>query len=325
MIKNGILEILYKNKGTYISGDELASDLGVSRTEIWDQIHSLKDDGYIIDSSSKLGYRLIKAPNRLLPSELKRNLSTKYMGKEIHYFKEIDSTNDVAKELADEGAEEGTIVIAEIQSRGRGRLGKKWISPSGGVWMTIILRPKISSVNIPQITLVTGVAVAETIKNEYELDVGIKWPNDILIGKRKVCGILIEADSRTDTIDYLVVGIGIDANVDIDQFPPNLRGGATSLKRELNKEISCVELVQRFLENFENIYNEFNEGKFSNILKDWRKYSKTIGSYVEVIKKGKTVKGEAVGVNKQGNLIMELDDGTLRKVISGECIHIKRG
>lgn len=324
MIKNKILEILYKKKGDYVPGTDLASNLGVSRTEIWDHVHSLRNEGYIIDSSPKLGYRLVKAPNLLLPYELRRNLNTKYIGKEIHYFKEIDSTNDVAKELAEEGAEEGTIVIAETQRRGKGRHGKKWISPLGGVWMTIVLRPRIPPANAPQLTLVTGVAVAETIKNEYRLDVGIKWPNDIIINEKKVCGILTEVNAEMNAIDYVVVGIGIDANVDVEEFPPELRDGATSLKKEMDKEISGVKLVQRFSENFEKVYNDFNHGKFPEILKDWRKFSKTIGSYVEVIKRDQTVRGEAVGVNKDGALILELDDGSLRKIISGECIHIKR-
>jgi len=322
MIKNRILDILYENKGNYILGTDLASDLEVSRTEIWDNIQSLKNDGYVIDSSPKSGYRLIKAPDLLLPYELKRNLKTEYIGREIHYFREVDSTNDFAKELAEEGAEEGTIILAETQRRGKGRLGKRWISPPGGVWMTIILRPTISPVNASQLTLVTGVAAAETLKDELNLDVGIKWPNDILIDEKKVCGILTEVNAKIDAIDYLVVGIGIDANVDIDLFPPQLREGATSLKKELNKDIQRVKLVQRFLENFEEIYNELNQGKLSDILGEWRRFSTTIGSYVEVKKQlGEIVKGEAIGINNKGALILELDDGTLRRIISGECTH----
>jgi BirA family biotin operon repressor/biotin-[acetyl-CoA-carboxylase] ligase len=171
---------------------------------------------------------------------------------------------------------------------------------------------------------VAGVAVAETLNRECKLDVGIKWPNDILIGDKKVCGILTEVSAKVDQLDYVVVGIGIDLNVDVDIFPPELRKGATSLKTELNQEIQGVELVQRFLQNFESRYNQFKEGGFPEILSEWRKLSKTIGQYVEVRKKGRTVRGEAVGINRDGTLILELDDGTLRKVISGECIHLKR-
>lgn len=325
MYEKQILEIFHEQKGDYVPGDQLKSMVGISATELEDEIETLKDKGYIIEESPETGYRMIKAPNRLLPYELQRNLSTSYIGQEIHHYKEVDSTNEVAKQLAQEGSPEGTIVIAESQRSGRGRRGKKWLSPSGGVWMTILLRPDIPPSQAPQLTLVTGVAVAETLDQECRLDVGIKWPNDILIGEKKVCGILTEASANPNGLEYVVVGIGIDLNVDVDAFPPELREGATSLKQELEKEISSVELVQKFLLNFETLYNEFKKGKFSDILKEWRRLSKTVGSYVEVHKRGKVVRGEAVGITKEGVLILEMDDGSLRKVISGECIHFKDG
>jgi BirA family transcriptional regulator, biotin operon repressor / biotin---[acetyl-CoA-carboxylase] ligase len=323
MTKNQILGILYREKGEYVLGEKIASEIGISETKVSDEINILINEGYVIDSSDS-GYILVKIPNLPLPYEVRRNLHTQYMGHEIHYFKEVNSTNDVARELAENGAAEGSIVIAESQRSGKGRRGKKWISPSGGLWMTIILRPDVPPIKAPQLTLVTGVAVAKTLDEECGLDVGIKWPNDILIGDKKVCGILTEVKADMGTVDYVLVGIGIDLNVDVDIFPPKLREGATSLKRELEREIQGAQLVQRFLQNFEVTYNQFKEGKFQEILRDWRRLSKTIGSYVEIHKKGRTVRGYAVGINKDGILILEHDDGTLRKVISGECIHIKR-
>lgn len=323
MIKSKILESLYENKGEYVSGADLASKIGISRTEIWEHIQSLKDDGYIIDSSPE-GYRLVKTPDLLLPYEIKRGLGTKYIGSKIYYFKEVDSTNDVAKELAAEDAKEGTVVIAETQRRGKGRLGKRWISPPGGVWMSLILKPKILPVHAPRLTLVTGIAAAKTIKNECELDVGIKWPNDILIDEKKACGILTEVSAKGDKINHIVVGVGIDANVDVDLFPAELREGATSLKRELGRDIPRAKLVQRFLENFENVYDEFKEAKFPDLLREWRRFSKTIGSYVKVKTKGGVIEGEAVGINRDGALIIELDDGSLKKIIGGECIHVSK-
>jgi BirA family transcriptional regulator, biotin operon repressor / biotin---[acetyl-CoA-carboxylase] ligase len=323
MYEKQILKTLHQNKGEYVSADQLASEVGISDTQIANEIQKLKEDGYEIDSSPAKGFSLIKIPNRLLPYELQRDLPTEYIGKEIHYYSEVDSTNEVAKRLAHDGAPEGTIIIAESQRSGRGRRGKKWLSPSGGVWMTIILRPDIPPSKAPQLTLVTGVAVAETLDKECRLDVGIKWPNDILIGEKKVCGILTEASTNPKGLEYVVVGVGIDLNVDVNTFPPELREGATSLKQELEKEIYSVKLVQRFLQNFENLYDDFKTGKFPEILKEWRKLSKTIGSYVEVQKKGRVVRGEAVGITKEGVLILEMDDGSLRKVISGECIHLK--
>lgn len=323
MTRYQVLKELYKKKDKFVPGDYIISKTGISKSQLSREIRLLKEEGYIIDASNS-GYRLIGTPNLLLPYEIKKNLHTEYMGKNIHFFKEVDSTNDVARELADEDAEEGTLVIAESQRSGKGRRGKRWISPSGGVWMTIILRPDVEPPKAPQLTLVTGVAVAETLNQECGLDVGIKWPNDILIGDKKVCGILTEVKADMGKVDYVLVGIGIDLNVDLNIFPPELRGGATSLKAELDREIMGAELVAIFLKNFEIYYGEFKQGKFREILNKWRKLSKTIGNYVEVHKKGGPVYGEAVGINKDGELILELDDGTLRKIISGECVHTKK-
>lgn len=323
MTENKILKLLYEKKDEYLPNSEISSTVNIPEAQAAEEIQNLRNKGYIIDSTDS-GYRLTGVPNLLLPYEIKKNLSTKFLGKNIHFFKEVDSTNDVARELAMEGAEEGTIVVAESQRSGKGRRGKKWISPSGGVWMTIILRPNIEPVKAPQLTLVTGVAVAETLDQECGLNIGIKWPNDILIGDKKVSGILTEVETKKGEVEFVLVGIGIDLNMDISIFPPNLRGGATSLKAELEREIQGAELVQRFLQRFEALYNQFNDGEFRKILTQWRKLSSTIGTYVEVHKKGRTVYGEAVGVNKDGKLILELDDGTLRKVVSGECLHTQK-
>ena len=315
-----ILKLLYEKKDEYIPVEEMESTLEITQTEIDEKIQQLIAEGYKIDTKQSQ-YRLTGAPNLLLPYEIKKNLNTEFLGKNIHFFKEVNSTNDVARKLANEGAAEGTIVIAESQRSGKGRRGKKWISPSGGVWMTIILRPDIEPTKAPQLTLVTGVAVAETLNQECGLNIGIKWPNDILIGDKKVCGILTEVKTKNGKVDYVVVGIGIDLNMDISNFPPELQGGATSLKEELDREIRSVELVQRFLLHFEHYYKQFTEGNFRSILNEWRKLSSTIGTYVELHKKGRNVYGEAVGINKDGKLILELDDGSLKKIISGECIH----
>lgn len=321
MTKKIILKTLYEKKDEYVPLELLVNETGKSQKEVETEFDTLEDEGYIINHT-KLGYRLIKTPNLLLPYEVKKGLKTKFMGKDIHYFKEVDSTNDVAKYLAENGAEEGTVVVAEIQNRGKGRRGKTWISPPGGVWMSIILRPDILPSRAPQLTLVTGVAVAETLKKELKLNVGIKWPNDILIGNKKVCGILTEVNASINKVNYVIVGIGIDMNVDVPLFPPDLQKGATSLKNELDTEINGAILVQKFLLNLEKLYSQFTADKFPDILNEWRSLSKTIGSRVEVRTRGKTVQGYAVGINKDGILILELDDGSLKKMISGECLHM---
>ncbi|MTK63931.1 MAG: biotin--[acetyl-CoA-carboxylase] ligase [Methanobacterium sp.] len=323
MTKRKILKTLYEKKDEYVPLEHFVNETGKSQEVIENEFLNLEDEGYIINHS-KLGYRLIKTPNLLLPYEIKRGLKTNVIGHDIHYFNEVDSTNEVAKYLAEDGAEEGSVVVAEIQNKGKGRRGKTWISPPGGIWMSIILRPEIPPHRASQLTLVTGVVVAKTIKEELNIDVGIKWPNDILIGKKKVCGILTEVNATMDKVNYLVVGIGIDMNVDVPMLPSDLQKGATSLKNELDTEINGALLVQKFLLNFENIYNDFKDDKFPEILNEWRAMSSTIGTSVEVRTRGKRVQGYAVGINKEGILILEMEDGSLRKMISGECLHLNK-
>ncbi len=321
-MKNKVLETLYERKGEYIPVDEISSKLEIPQSSVFEHIKSLINEGYNIECSNENEVLLQDELTLILPHKLKDALNTSYIGKEIHYFWEVDSTNEVAKGLAMEGAPEGTIVIAEKQRKGKGRGGKPWISPIGGAWMSIILRPDTLPINAPQLTFTAGVAAAKTIGEEYGIEVGIKWPNDILIEDKKVCGILTEISTERDSIDYIIAGIGIDANVDLDLLPPELREETTSLKSVLEKEISRMKLVRKFLENFEKMYNEFNQGNFQKILQKWRKYSKTIGNNVEIRKGTEIVQGEAVGVNSEGALILELKDGSLRKIISGECRHV---
>jgi len=321
-MKNKVLETLYEKKGEYVPVEEISSQLEIPSSSVYEHIKSLINEGYTIECSNENEALLKEELTLILPHKLKDALNTSYIGKEIHYFREVDSTNEVAKRLAQEGAPEGTVVIAEQQREGRGRGGKPWISPIGGAWMSIILRPDTLPMNAPQLTFTAGVAAAKTIKEEYEIEVGIKWPNDILIEDKKVCGILTEISTERDSIDYIIAGIGIDANVDLELLPPELREETTSLKSVLEKEISRMMLVRKFLENFETMYNEFNQGNFQKILQKWRKYSKTIGSNVEIRKGTEIVQGEAVGVNREGALILELKNGSLRKIISGECRHV---
>lgn len=321
-MKNKVLETLYENKGEYVAIKKISSELEIPQSSVQEHIRSLLNEGYTIECSDDDEALLKEELTLILPHKLKDALNTNYIGKEIHYFREVDSTNEVAKGLAEEGAPEGTVIIAEKQRKGRGRRGKPWISPIGGAWMSLILRPDTLPINAPQLTFTAGVAAAKTIKNEYGLDVGIKWPNDILIENKKVCGILTEISTEKDSIDYIIAGIGIDANVDLSQLPVELRNETTSLQMELEEEIPRMILVRKFLENFEIMYNQFNQGKFQKILQKWRKYSKTIGSYVEIRKGTEVIQGEAVGVNREGVLILELQDGTLKKIISGECRHV---
>ena len=321
-IKDKILEKLIKNKGKPVSGEQLASELSVSRTAIWKHIKVLKDEGYMIDSSTNIGYSLNETPDTLAPGEIKAGLKTKVIGKDIKYFKETESTNIIAREIA-ASVGEGTIVIAESQTAGRGRMGRKWISPEGGIWLSIILKPRIEPVYAPRITLLAGVSVAKTMQG-FGLPAKIKWPNDVLINGKKVCGILTEIGAEVDIIDYLVVGIGIDANVDTGTFPEEFRDNSTSLEKEIGHKINRVEFVQKLLEEFEALYTKFQKDGFPHILEEWRNMSETIGQWVKITAQARTIYGEAIGVDNEGALIVETAEGHLEKIVAGNCEHLRR-
>ncbi|HID26253.1 MAG TPA: biotin--[acetyl-CoA-carboxylase] ligase [Methanosarcinales archaeon] len=251
--------------------------------------------------------------------EIKKGLNTKYIGKKIYHFAEVNSTNDMAKKLADK-CEDGSVVIADVQKRGKGRLGREWISPSGGIYLSIFLKPRIDPSTAPRLTLTFGLAVAKTIR-KLGLDAKIKWPNDILINGKKVSGILTEADVNNN-INYIIAGIGIDANVDIDTFPIELQYSATSLNRELKKPVNRVELIRELLEEIEKYYDIYFQD-YHKIFDEWRSLSDTIGRVVEIKTQKELIIGEAVGVDLEGELLVELSDGTLKKIIAGECIYME--
>ncbi|MCK4938366.1 MAG: biotin--[acetyl-CoA-carboxylase] ligase [Methanosarcinales archaeon] len=315
-----ILDVLRKNHEVYISGEELAETLSISRTMIWKYVESLRQDGFVVESVTNRGYRLVSAPDLLLQDEVQRDLDTDFIGKKMFYFDEIDSTNRKARELAID-CPDGTLIIAERQSEGRGRMGKEWYSPPGGIWLSIILKPDISPEHIYRLTLVAGVAVAETLAG-IGVAAQIKWPNDILINENKVCGILTEVDAEMDAVNFLIVGIGINANIELDMLPPLLGVNSTSLKSESGSDINRVELVQRLLERFEQDYGTFINGDFDSILKRWRKHSATLNRQVRIVTRFKTIEGEAVGIDHDGALVVEMEDGGLEREITGTCVHL---
>jgi BirA family biotin operon repressor/biotin-[acetyl-CoA-carboxylase] ligase len=236
--------------------------------------------GYKIISDQNLGYCLVSRPDLLLPQEIQRGLPTIYIGKKIFYFPEIESTNIIAKEKAlhrTEGIDEGTLIIAERQSAGKGRLGREWFSPVGGIWLSIILYPQLPPSYIPRITLMSAVAVVKAIKVCTQIESQIKWPNDILISEKKVCGILTEMSAELDMINWVVVGIGINVNIDHRKFPENIQANTISLKEVSGKEIFRVKLAQTFLQEFEKYYDKFKRKEFLSILEEWKLNSHTLG------------------------------------------------
>lgn len=253
--------------------------------------------------------------------EISKNLNTKYIGKDIYIFNEVMSTNTIAKFLSMNGVGNGAVVISEKQTKARGRSGKNWESPLGGVWLSIILNPNVNHSKIPLITLATGVAVENTLKRIDVKNAEIKWPNDILIHGKKVCGILTEAITSFNTIESVIIGVGIDANISIENFPEELRENMTTLNDEIGEKVDENLLIKLFLEEFEKISEQFINEEYETILKEWRKNSYTIGKIVEVHEPfSKPYDGYVLGISRDGSLVVEKIDGTLEKVISGECI-----
>lgn len=259
----------------------------------------------------------------LLPQEIKNGLSTVYIGQKIFYFPELESTNIIAKVKASrrvEGINEGTIIIAKRQSAGKGRLGRRWFSPVGGIWLSIILYPQLSPSYIPRITLMTAVAIVKAIERCAQIKAQIKWPNDILINEKKVCGILTEMSAELDMINWVVVGIGINVNVDHREFPEDIQEKIISLQEFLGKEISRVRLAQILLEEFEKYYERLKRREFSSILKEWKLYSHTLGRKIKINMGEKIITGEAIDINEEGALILKKEDGELLEIISGTII-----
>ena len=252
------------------------------------------------------------------PRKIKERLQTDLMGREIHHFAEVSSTNDVAKELATNGAEEGTVVISETQTLGRGRLGREWASPEGGIWFSIILRPEVEPKDASKLTFVGAVAVARVIREMFNLRAEVKWPNDVLIGGKKVCGILTETSTKGDALNFVVVGVGINANASLNSFPESLRNSLTSLKEELKEEIERERFLRALLEELEHYYTMFMRKNFDLILEEWRNLAGFLGQYVEVLSFDEKITGRAVDVDQNGALIIKLRNGTVKKVMSGD-------
>lgn len=319
-MKKEILGALKTDKGKFVSGEELSTKIGVTRTAVWKHVKQLKEEGYEIESVSRKGYRLIQEPDTLDPNELQMDIKTKYMGSKILYFQNVDSTNNAAKKAAGEGAPEGTIIIAEEQTGGRGRLGRHWTSPRGtGIWMSIILRPELEPTEAAKITQLTAAAVAVGLRKATGCEAGIKWPNDIIINKKKVCGILTEMSAELNSINYIVVGIGVNVNVDMEIFPEDVRAIATSIKENLGHSVYRKVIVLEILGAFEELYSDFITTKNINQSVDiCKKYSVTLGNKVRIISKDKTIFAEALDLTEDGELLIKNEKGDIEKVISGE-------
>lgn len=318
-MKEKILQLLKSNTTDFISGEKISNKLGVSRATIWKYINSLKKEGYTIESVSRKGYKLLSSPDILNYEELKTHLTSKYMGRNVFYYDTIGSTNTKAKELAANGVPEGTVVISEEQTSGRGRLGRAWISPKyKGVWMSIVLRPDIDPMNVAKITQVGAAAVYNAIKS-LGIDTSIKWPNDIILNHKKVCGILTEMNAEINKINYVIMGIGINVNLDKEDILDDINSVATSLKIESNNSIDRKKLVSSLLNNFEALYEDFLDNpKMKKTIDICKVHSAIIGKEIRVIKRDSTLNAKAIDINEDGKLVVQYKDGSKEALFSGE-------
>jgi BirA family biotin operon repressor/biotin-[acetyl-CoA-carboxylase] ligase len=319
-MEHKILAYLEQRPNEYVSGEQLSELLGCTRTAVWKHIRSLRDQGYTFDAVSRKGYKLTGKPDKLSAAAILAELSTAVMGRSVKLYDSVDSTQTIAHRLAEEGAPEGTLVIAEVQTAGRGRMGKNWHSPKGkGVWMSLVLRPNIPVHFTPQLTLLVAVALNRTIRKlEPSLPIAIKWPNDLLVDGRKISGILLESNAEDERLRHVIAGVGISVNLQEDDYPEELRGIATSLRMLSGREWSRSELICAFLEQFEALYNLYDTEGFEPIRTAWEASAYSLGRPIAARTPRGVVEGVAESIDEMGALIVRHPDGSVTKLYSAD-------
>ncbi|WKA53343.1 biotin--[acetyl-CoA-carboxylase] ligase [Planococcus shixiaomingii] len=318
-VRHKLAKRLIEAGGEALSGQQLADEFGISRTAVWKHIKDLEDQGYEIESIKKRGYILKSIPDTLEPTAIQTLLKTKRIGQVMEYIESCPSTQIIAHKLAQEGTADGTVVLTETQTAGRGRLARKWDSaPQKGIWMSIILRPDVVPQKAPQFTLVAAVAVVRAIEEVTGLKPEIKWPNDILINGKKCTGILTELQSDADGIQALIIGIGLNANQEVEDFSPEIQEIASSLKMASGREVNRQELVRALLFHIEQFTNIYIEQGFAIIKLMWESYSSTIGQPIRARMAKETLEGIAEGITDDGILQLRTADGKLHGIYSAD-------
>ena len=316
-LKERILMELNQNKQDFISGQYLSDRLGISRTAVWKYINALKKQGYEIEAIPNKGYRLVTSPDVLIPEEVYPLLKTSVLGRKIIHSEKLDSTSLLAKEIAPQ-QQEGTVVIAEEQTGGRGRLGRKWYSPrGGGIWASLILKPRIRPEKAYQLTQVAAVAVVKAVKETTGVSAGIKWPNDIIINGKKVCGILTEMNAEADAVNHIILSIGLNVSPGEEDMPPDLRDKMTFLDVECGFSVSRKGLLAALLGELEKAYFKFLEQGFEAVAEDCRRFSVLLGREVRVEQMDRVFQGRAVQITGDGALLVQTAEGRV-EVISGD-------
>ena len=327
-MRKKIVEMLKNANGKFISGENIAEKLNVSRTAIWKHIRKLKENGYTIDSKENRGYSLKKIPDLLLPEIVQSELNTKIIcnhSGQIFHFDSIDSTNKFAKKIANDGAVDGTVIVAEEQTGGKGRLERDFFSPKyKSILFSLILRPNCLPKDAPKFTLLAAVAIIQAMK-KFNLHAGIKWPNDIIFDNKKVVGILTEMSAEIDRVNFIVIGIGINANIAPEEFPDDIKKIAASLS-EMNggENIERVKFFRAVLEECDKLYTETISRGFDKIIDLWKKYNVTLNNEIKIISAegGETFTGKAIDIDDDGALIVKTSEG-LKTFYAGD-VSIRR-
>lgn len=317
--RDKILELFRDHTDSYLSGQEISRLLNISRAAVWKQVKTLRKLGFEIEAKTSQGYRLLGASDRLLAAEIEHDLATRVIGNSIITHAEVDSTNALAKHLAETGTDEGFVIVADRQTAGRGRLGRYWESPPGvNLYCSIILRPKIPIQQAPQLTFLSAVAVAETLNEICNLGAEVKWPNDILVDGAKISGLLNEMNAETEQIHFVVLGIGINLNMLAEQFPSELNYRATSVLLETGKLVDRLLFLRTLLKKIDKYYCELLEVGFSPIRNRWEALCNIMNRDIEVDGGNALICGTVVGLDTDGALRVQLNDGSVQRILAGD-------
>lgn len=319
-----ILRLFRARNSDYLSGEELSQELGISRTAVWKHIRALRALGYQIDAVTSKGYRLLSGPVELVADEIRSRLSTRVIGREILCHEQLASTNLAAMELGEAGAAEGLVVIAEQQTAGKGRLGRRWESPAGvNLYLSILLRPAMPPWEVPRLTFLSAVAAARALQDVTGLKVEVKWPNDLLVNGKKIAGLLNEMSAESDAVHHVVLGLGLNINMTADQFPSELRYPATSVWLEKGALTSRLDVVVALLEHFDRLYDEFLRCGMEPVRQAWQELFAMLGKAVRVESGPASLEGVVAGIDEEGALLLQLPDGTIEKVLAGDVLPVE--
>ena len=318
-----VLSFFQTHDSEYLSGQDLSDVLKISRVAVWKHIKKIQTLGYKIESKQKLGYRLIDNTEKLLPWEITRDLKTKLIGKRVYYFEEIDSTQNFAQNIAADKKENGTIIIAEKQTSGRGRLDRKWTSPKGGIWFSLIIHPKFDVSSSTLIPILSAVALSKSIKSVLGIETEVKWPNDITMNGKKVAGVLVDASFQTNSIDYLILGIGINFDIDTKKLEKRLTKtpnfyGIDSLRGKEDKTPPKT-LLKEFLLQFEKNLFQLDKGEKSKIIKEWTKRAAGIGKKITINTSNGKISGISQGIDNDGALKIKTRN-EIKKIYVGDVV-----